>query len=617
MLIVNFLIGIGATLAPAEIETVYIAPMSHCDVGFTAPPRTVAENVARHGKQALELARKDPDYVWNFEVFWQLEQYLDPQDQPGFPPRSATAPAQVASSRPALEELLDMVRRGRFGIGAAYVNAHTSLMSAWTLDQLFRVPAEWARRHNVTLDWAAINDMPGHPRELPDAMAANGVRYLALGVNQSLSKPLPPEVCNAPFWWQGPDGGKVLTWISAKAYTEAFIDYGVDPGTARWFNSKVFTMTEPLEVMRHGIQKLRDDYAKQQYPYDAVLLFHAFDNWDAGAAGRLPEAVRLWNKSVGKPRLVLGTPGQFLRHMEDKYGPQFPLRRGGFGGQWELVRAAAPTAMARARAREMRMMASARPADPADIRRLLVYWEHSFAMGPSWPGLLTRQEALDQDRQQWEMVADWPLPKVSWKAGEAMELPVVDASSPLQPNGLALFKGDAIFPWHDFKPVPKEAWLAQVAERAEDGVVRCRHRIDRRKLPNPAHVLWAWKLDDEDASTPVIIQTAKGEMSWPADNLGGYTPFHWVAPWGFRIGNHRFEPHGPFAFARVPDPPGWLLAYVIGHNCLATFKDAPATGTSPSDKKTLVPFEDLYPGEEPVYEFAIDIRPVGPERTSR
>ena len=588
----------------AEIKTVYILPMSHNDIGFTDTPREVAAGAARRVSQALEFIRKDPDYVWNAEVFWELDQWLDPQHQPGLAALPAGSPpptTQPAPDAAAMKELLGLVKQGRFGIGAAYASPHSSMMSAWTLDQLFRVPTQWAKKQGLTLDWAVINDVPGHPQDLPRFLAVNNVKYLLLGVNQGLSKPLPAEVCNNPFWWEEPDGSRVLTWISKGAYTDAFIEYGVDPGTARFFNPKEFTQTKPLEVMRHGLERLQKGYRERGYPYDAVLVTHAFDNWDAGAAARLPDAVRLWNASGGTPRLALAAPDRFFKHIEATYGPQLPVRRGGFGGQWELIRTTHPTAIARARAREAVLAGPQGKPTSDDIRQLLVFWEHTYGLGTPWPGHLTREQAIAHNVQEWELVTSWPSPELPKSAGKPTKLPEADAvtDGALRSNGLCL-AGFTFINWNDFNPLPAEVRVESTAERVGN-MTRCRQRIDRRTLPDPAHVIWAWKLTPQEATAPVVIKTANGTARWPEDGLGGYAQYHWVAPFGFQIGKTSFTPNGPFAFARPPEHPGWLLAYVLSNGRTATFKGG---------AKGQLTFEEVYQGESPIYEFTIDIGPV-------
>ncbi len=595
------LLCLGAVHARAqEIDAIYIVPLSHTDIGFTAPPSAVAAKMDKAGGEALEAARADPAYVWCFETFWQLEQWLDRHHDP--------AP------------MLELLRSGRFGVSAAYVDPHSSLMSAWALDQLFRLPVEWGRKRGLTLDWAVIDDVPGHPHDLPVFLARNGVKYLALGVNQSLSKPLPQEVSNTPFWWEGPDGSRVLTWISADSYTEAYTKYGIDPGTARFFAPKDFPEKEPLEVMRKGIERMLDGYRKRGYAYDSVIALHAFDNWGSGASRRLPEAVKTWNEAdraatggpasrvAARPRLVLSTPREFFRHVEEKYGAALPVRRGGFGGQWELVRTGAPTAMARARAEEARLAASAAPdaapdasrdaaPDAGRVAKLLVYWEHSFGMGVPWPKLLTRAEAVQHNLEQWDLVKGWPLENAVWASGETVTLPPRGEGDPFEPNGLyitAYADGKA-----RFDPVPEAAWPLRRAERLANGALLLRHRIDRRNLPDPAHVIWTWKLTEEEIRAPVVLKTATGTMKCPDEGLAGYDPGHWIAPVSFRLARTEFWPHGIFVFSRPEQYKGWLVARVLDQASGAEFKGG---------ERGAMKLDEAYPGEDPVFEFGVEVK---------
>ena len=183
----------SAAAESAEIETIYVVPFTHNDVGFDATPKQMAANSVESIDDAIEQAAADPQYVWNIETFWQLRHWLDAGRDP--------------------EPLLKLLRDGRFGLNSAYICPHTSVMKAWMLDQLFRIPVEWGRKHKLVLDWAMINDVPGHPPGLPKFLAENGVKYLALGTNQSLSKKLPDDVSNTPFWWETLDGKAPRTYV--------------------------------------------------------------------------------------------------------------------------------------------------------------------------------------------------------------------------------------------------------------------------------------------------------------------------------------------------------------------------------------------------------------------
>jgi hypothetical protein len=567
----------------AGIDTIYIIPLSHTDIGFTAPPSVVSAKMAAAADEAIEAARKDPAYVWCFETFWQLDQWLARHEDQG--------------------PVLDLLRSGRFGLSAAYGNPHSSLMSAWALDWHFRLPVEWGKRHGLTLDWAVIDDVPGHPIDFPTFLVRNGVKYLALGVNQSLSKPLPDEVSNTPFWWEAPDGSRVLTWICADAYTGAYTKYGVDPGTARFFAPKDFPEAQPLEVMRHGVGQMLEEYRKRDYRFDSVLAIHGFDNWGSAASKRLPDAVKTWNESIARsgagasqPRLDVATPGEFFHHVEEKYGATLPVRRGGFGGQWEPVRTSTPTAIRRARAEEERLRARETP-DAASVARLLVHWEHSFGMGGPWPKLLTRDEAVQHNREQLELIAPWPLAEPSWSDGEPVELPPRVEGDAFETNGLyvSAVSGGKL----RRVPLSAEAWPLRRAVKLADGTLRLRHRIDRRKLPDPAHVVWAWKLSDVESKARVVEKTALGKATIPDDCLAGYDPGPWIAPEAFWLGGTEIRPHGVFVFERSAEHPGWLFGRVLDQGLAAVFKDG---------SKGKLSLEEAYPGEEPIFEFAIDVK---------
>ena len=97
----------------AEIETIYVVPFTHNDVGFDATPKQMAANSVQSIDDAIEQAAADPQYVWNIETFWQMRHWLDAGKNP--------------------EPLLKLLRDGRFGLNSAYICPHTSVMKAWML----------------------------------------------------------------------------------------------------------------------------------------------------------------------------------------------------------------------------------------------------------------------------------------------------------------------------------------------------------------------------------------------------------------------------------------------------------------------------------------------------
>ena len=67
--------------------------------------------------------------------------------------------------------------------------------------------------------YANITDVPAYPWAYASVLAAAGVKYFAAGANDDRGpQPLYGRwQTRSPFWWQGPDGAKVLM-----AYTRQY-----------------------------------------------------------------------------------------------------------------------------------------------------------------------------------------------------------------------------------------------------------------------------------------------------------------------------------------------------------------------------------------------------------
>jgi hypothetical protein len=586
-----------ASAAPAwaGVVSIYVLPMSHLDIGFTAPPSAVSKKMCEATEKALEQAAADPAYVWDFETFWQLEQWLE-----------SKPPAAKVS------QLIHLIKTGRFGLGAAYATPHTCVMSAWALDWLFRLPTEWAKEHGLRLEAAVLDDVPGHCGDLPHFMAKNGVQYLVIGANLSFSPPLPDKISNTPFWWETPSGERVLTWISAHAYTDAYIETGFDPDSARFFNKKKFGDPDPMKVMEKGIRATLKNYEDKGYPYDAILALHAFDNWGAGASVKVARFAKMWNEAHTTPKIIPSAPQAFFEHIKAKYGRNLPVYRGGFGGQWDTNRACIPTAMRIARQAE-EIIQSAKKPDLADVRRLLVFYEHSFGMGPGWPNIMTRELCLQHNREQLDLLLSLPrgreLLDSAMRASEALaqraERDAAGTPTSLSSDHLYWLPANPMFvpPKQEeaLKPLPAQALLSQEVEDMGQGGRRLCYVVDRRKLPDPASVVWLRELTGAQANAKIRNRTATGLETLPDDQLAGYSWGAWVSPLGFQLGDRELKGDGILAFRRQTlGSRAWLIGLCLGQRLSTTFK--------PGVKGELT-FEEAYPCEPPIAEISIEIFP--------
>ena len=112
--------------------------------------------------------------------------------------------------------------------------------------------------------------------------------------------------------------------------------------------------------------------------------------------------------------------------------------------------------------------------------------------------------------------------------------------------------------------------------------------------------MWSWRLTDEEANSPVTVRGAAGPWVWKKDGLGGYSIDHWIAPEEFKIGTTVFRPNGPLWFGKNQYRPEILMSSVLRQMRRGQFKDV---------REDTLTFAESCPGEDPIYEFAIDIKP--------
>jgi hypothetical protein len=398
----------------AEIRTVYVIPSSHWDRGFLTSPEEILPRLKPHLDEVIDDAAADPEFRWTIESIWQLHEWLKRTDDP----------KRIA-------QLRDLVQRGQIEISLAYGSMHTEFMGPEELNLITQDGFRMARTLGIEppeLVW--MNDVPGFTERLPQVLAGSRVRYFLNGSNLFIGGGTDLAPGQVPFYWQGPDGSRVLTWVSqgkSGGYVEGMHDYYLAPSTPDPYYGKPFYPKElegkpPLEIMEIGMKRLLETYQKAGYKYDAVLVMYVHD-FVAPTAEKdhLLPSVRQWNASGRSPQIRVAIPREFFSHILSKYGSQLPTYRGDWSGLWTEVKTNSPgiSALAREVQRALRTSSllwgalelKSGVAMPAgnlllDYRRLWNYDEHSGAGQVGWPQLMSVQEVNDQNRQYVEYVRD-------------------------------------------------------------------------------------------------------------------------------------------------------------------------------------------------------------------
>jgi hypothetical protein len=357
-------------LAPGRRWTLYWIASSHTDVGLSDLQERCLEIHRRNLDAALARLPTHPEFRWTAECALQVISYVENR-----------APA-------AGEALVQAIRDGKVGLGALFAHLLTGLLDHETFARAVWPAGLFARERGLGYTTALIADVPGQPLTFPLLLAASGVRYLASGVNAERALPLlsPADATRAQltsagttypqlYWWEGPDGSRVLHWRADRYADGPHFGFDVGPSEmARRLSD--WLLAHPVLV-------------SPTYPYDVALLWGA-----AGENGVVDERVvahvEEFNRRFAYPRLVAARPEDFFKDVERRYGPTLPVRRGDTGCYREDGAASTGAELARYRATQL----AARAAD------LLALWDEKTE--PHEPGGVARStQRAEERRQMW------------------------------------------------------------------------------------------------------------------------------------------------------------------------------------------------------------------------
>ncbi len=367
-----------SNFTPQRKWKIFYAPHEHLDIGFTDYQAKVAEVHSRDIDLLLNTLEKHPDYRYNVDGSWIVRQWL------------ATRTAQQAA------RFKQEASAGRIGVNAFYAGLLSGLLSQEEFFRSLNYSKFLGTRYDVPFDAAWLTDVPSYSWSVPSLLASAGIHYFAGGANQTRGPLVAYGHWNArsPFWWEGPDGQRVLAWYSYH-YHQMRAVFGVPPSMAAG--------TSALPIFLQP-------YEHPQYAPDAVLLYGTevenvpLDFQDADFVGR-------WNAQYAYPKIIPCRFGDFFDYIKEHYGSRLAVVRGDGGAYWEDGAGTDAIATGRYRSGETRALAGDALAtlnvglDSAlrfplslshDIwQNLMLYAEHTFT---SWrgPGQPQHDEVVGQ-----------------------------------------------------------------------------------------------------------------------------------------------------------------------------------------------------------------------------
>lgn len=191
-----------------NIKEIIFVFKTHFDNGYTDMAESVinkySTTMMEQALTTLEKSRslpKEKQFVWTIPA-WPLIQILQ-RCTPEMKPKIEVA-----------------IREGWFVYHGLPFTIETEAGDPEALVRSLTFAADLSKRYNLPLPRdAKLTDVPSHSWFLPTLLNNAGIKILHIGCNAVSSSPDVPLI----FWWQGPDGSKLMTIYWGKSYGTSLV----------------------------------------------------------------------------------------------------------------------------------------------------------------------------------------------------------------------------------------------------------------------------------------------------------------------------------------------------------------------------------------------------------
>jgi len=197
-------LGQSPQAEPPRVKEVILVFKTHFDIGYTHLAREVVDSYrATMIDRALAVCDDSQSLPADQRFVWTI---------PGWPMTQILWPGQSSQRQARLEQA---VRDGRLVWHAMAGSTHTESLELEDMVRSLGFSSCLARRFGQALPRdAKLTDVPTHVWLLPTLLRHAGVDFLHVGCNRASTAAEVPRL----FWWEGPDGSRLLTMYAADGY---------------------------------------------------------------------------------------------------------------------------------------------------------------------------------------------------------------------------------------------------------------------------------------------------------------------------------------------------------------------------------------------------------------
>ena len=354
-------------LVPGKKWNLFVVPNEHLDIGFSDYPTKVAEIQSRALDEAIEMIGKNPDFRYSPDAYWSVEQFMH------------------GRSAGQSERLFDLIAQKKIFVPAQFASNTTGFPSLENTIRSLYPSYQVHLKHGGDFDYANITDVPACSWSYASVLAAAGLKYFVDASDNWRAPFILFGRANerSPFWWEGPDGGRILMWVS-RHYIQVAALFGLPP---------------QISAGRDSLPIFLQAYDRPDYKSDGVIVYGTqVENTDL-----FPQQAALardWGREYAFPKLHFSGFSEAMQYIGEQFGDSIPVIRADGGPYWEdgLTTDAFTTSLARSN--EQRALAAEKfstisslvnPIIRPDTEAMKLLWdnlrmfdEHTWTSSRSW-----------------------------------------------------------------------------------------------------------------------------------------------------------------------------------------------------------------------------------------
>jgi hypothetical protein len=296
---------VAQMLTPARKWTVYMVPHEHLDVGYSDFQTKLAELHSRIINEALDMNAEHPEFRFTLDGYWQARHFLE------------------GRSEAERQKFYRAVGERKIIVPAQHSVILTGFPTGEALIRSFYGARRLNREAGGAWNTANITDVPSYSWSYASILAASGLKYFAAAANADRGPTLMLGDLHrrSPFWWEGPDGARVLMWYS-RHYHQIGSEFGLPTHVANGYE---------------GLPSFLRVYERPDYPAKAVML-HGSQWENTSLYPQQAALVKGWNSLFAYPELRYSGFGEALEKISaeaEQSGAKLPVVRGDGGPYWE------------------------------------------------------------------------------------------------------------------------------------------------------------------------------------------------------------------------------------------------------------------------------------------